>query len=771
MRKNNINLRILFFILLSIVMIKTNAQTGLNFQGVARTSNNVILASQAITIKLSILQGSATGTADYTETRRVTTNAQGLFTAVIGDTGAISTLGNFTNINWKLTPKFLKIEMDAAAGNNFITMGTTQFQYVAYAQFAKSVDAENIVGIVPVTLGGTGVNSLTGLKTALTLNNVNNTTDLTKPISTLTQTALDLKLNAADTIKYTKQTYSDSALLTKLSIKGNATTATTAGTASTATKLATSRNINGVAFDGSGDITVTADAGTLSGTTLKSTVTGSSLTSVGTLANLTVTNAIAGSITGNAATATTAGNITATTNTTLTSLSNLATVGTITSGVWSGTAVAVEKGGTGATTASAARTNLGLVIGTNVQAPLTAGTDYLIPTGSAASLTNFPTFNQSTTGNAATATTAGNITATTNTTLTSLSNLATVGTITSGVWSGTAVAVEKGGTGLISSGTNGQVLTSTGSGTLTWTTPSTTATKLTTARKINNVDFDGSGDITVTADAGTLTGTTIKSTVTGSSLTSVGTLTSATVNGKVIVGASTSASTSAVLEVNSTNQGFLPPRVYAAQRDAIVSPVAGLTIWCINCGEYGELNVYNGVAWKNMLGSSTSSVPSISIGQNYYGGKIAYILQSGDPGYDPNTPHGLVAATEDQSTGIQWYNNNDYTTTGATGTAIGTGLSNTNTIITSQGATSTSYAAGLARAHNGGGYTDWYLPSKDELNKLYLNRIAIGGFAGNYYWSSTEYDFDYAWYQYFTVGYRGNSAKNYSNYVRAIRAF
>jgi hypothetical protein len=771
MRKNNINLRILFFMLLSIVMIKTNAQTGLNFQGVARTSNNVILASQAITIKLSILQGSATGTADYTETRRVTTNAQGLFTAVIGDTGAISTLGNFTNINWKLTPKFLKIEMDAAAGNNFITMGTTQFQYVAYAQFAKSVDAENIVGIVPVTLGGTGVNSLTGLKTALTLNNVNNTTDLTKPISTLTQTALDLKLNAADTIKYTKQTYSDSALLTKLSIKGNATTATTAGTASTATKLATSRNINGVAFDGSGDITVTADAGTLSGTTLKSTVTGSSLTSVGTLANLTVTNAIAGSITGNAATATTAGNITATTNTTLTSLSNLATVGTITSGVWSGTAVAVEKGGTGATTASAARTNLGLVIGTNVQAPLTAGTDYLIPTGSAASLTNFPTFNQSTTGNAATATTAGNITATTNTTLTSLSNLATVGTITSGVWSGTAVAVEKGGTGLISSGTNGQVLTSTGSGTLTWTTPSTTATKLTTARKINNVDFDGSGDITVTADAGTLTGTTIKSTVTGSSLTSVGTLTSATVNGKVIVGASTSASTSAVLEVNSTNQGFLPPRVYAAQRDAIVSPVAGLTIWCINCGEYGELNVYNGVAWKNMLGSSTSSVPSISIGQNYYGGKIAYILQSGDPGYDPNTPHGLVAATEDQSTGIQWYNNNDYTTTGATGTAIGTGLSNTNTIITSQGATSTSYAAGLARAHNGGGYTDWYLPSKDELNKLYLNRIAIGGFAGNYYWSSTEYDFDYAWYQYFTVGYRGNSAKNYSNYVRAIRAF
>ena len=248
MISNNSILRTLSLILLSQVMINAQAQTGLNFQGVARTTNNVILASQQITLRLSILQGSSTGTVDYVETREVITNAQGLFTAVIGEQGAISTLGNFTMINWKLSPKFLKIEMDPAAGTNFITMGTTQFQYVAYAQFAKSVDAENIVGIVPVTLGGTGVNSLTGLKTALNLNNVNNTSDLNKPISTLTQTALDLKLNAADTSKYTRQTYSDSALLTKLSITGNATTAT---------KLATARKINGVYFDGSADIIIT----------------------------------------------------------------------------------------------------------------------------------------------------------------------------------------------------------------------------------------------------------------------------------------------------------------------------------------------------------------------------------------------------------------------------------------------------------------------------------------------------------------------------------
>ena len=531
MRKNNINLRVLFIMLLSIVMINTNAQTGLNFQGVARTSNNVILASQAITIKLSILQGSATGTADYSETRRVITNAQGLFTAVIGDTGAISTLGNFTTINWKLSPKFLKIEMDAAAGTNFITMGTTQFQYVAYAQFAKSVDAENIVGIVPVTLGGTGVSTIAGLKTALTLNNVNNTTDLTKPISTLTQTALDLKLNAVDTSKYTKQNYTDSALLTKLSITGNA------ATSSTATKLATARNINGVAFDGSGDITITssADAGTLTGTTLKSTITGSSLTSVGTIASLTTE-----------------------------------------------------------------------------------------------ALTN---------------------------------------------------------------------------------------------------------------------------------------------SGKVIVGASSAATASAVLEASSTTQGFLPPRLNYYQKTHITSPVAGLTIWCSNCGASGEMQVFNGAAWTNMSGGTATGTISLNIGDPYQGGKVAYVLQSGDPGYDANTPHGLIAATSDQSTGILWYNGS-YTTTGATGTAIGTGLSNTNTIITSLGGTTTSYAAGLARAYAGGGYTDWYLPSKDELAKLYAMKVlGFGGFAGNYYWSSTEVDNLFTWYQSFSNGNQFNSGKDRTCYVRAIRAF
>jgi hypothetical protein len=122
-------------------------------------------------------------------------------------------------------------------------------------------------------------------------------------------------------------------------------------------------------------------------------------------------------------------------------------------------------------------------------------------------------------------------------------------------------------------------------------------------------------------------------------------------------------------------------------------------------------------------------------GQAALGGIVAYILVNGDPGYDANVQHGLIISSADLSSGIQWYNGS-YVTTGATGTTIGTGLSNTNTIIAVQGAVTTSYAAGLARAHNGGGYNDWYLPSYTETNRICsgAGRVITSGI----YWSSSE---------------------------------
>ncbi len=68
---------------------------------------------------------------------------------------------------------------------------------------------------------------------------------------------------------------------------------------------------------------------------------------------------------------------------------------------------------------------------------------------------------------------------------------------------------------------------------------------------------------------------------------------------------------SAMLHINSTTQGFLPPRMTAAQRDAITGPAAGLVIWCNNVGKSGEIEVYNGTKWTNLIGSDIALIPGL----------------------------------------------------------------------------------------------------------------------------------------------------------------
>ena len=195
----------------------------------------------------------------------------------------------------------------------------------------------------------------------------------------------------------------------------------------------------------------------------------------------------------------------------------------------------------------------------------------------------------------------------------------------------------------------------------------------------------------------------------------------ATTYAQVGIGTTTPA-TSAALDITSTTKGLLIPRMTAAQRDAIISPTQGLIIFCSDCalGE-GELQVRLTSSWKNTIGGAVNDPAPPAIGDFHGGGVVFLLFAEGDIGYVAGETHGLIAAVADQSSGIRWYNGS-YVTTGATGTAIGTGATNTDAIISVQGPTETSYAAGLARAYTGGGYTDWFLPSKDELNKMYLNR-------------------------------------------------
>ena len=91
------------------------------------------------------------------------------------------------------------------------------------------------------------------------------------------------------------------------------------------------------------------------------------------------------------------------------------------------------------------------------------------------------------------------------------------------------------------------------------------------------------------------------------------------------------------------------------------------------------------------------------------------------------------------------------------------------------------YLVSLARAYTGGGYTDWFLPSKDELNTMYTNRVTInttasanGGsdFSSDYYWSSSETGTTGAWIQGFGNGQQVSYNKYYDDIrVRAVRAF
>ena len=142
------------------------------------------------------------------------------------------------------------------------------------------------------------------------------------------------------------------------------------------------------------------------------------------------------------------------------------------------------------------------------------------------------------------------------------------------------------------------------------------------------------------------------------------------------------------------------------------------------------------------------------------GGKVFYLT-------DSSGHHGLEAAPVDQAS-APW-GCIGTAISGAQSTAVGTGAANTAAIVA--GCVEAGTAAKVAEAYTLNDYTDWYLPSRDELNLLYAQKSVVGGFANNYYWSSSEDNSYYAWLQYFTSGGQDCYGKGNALPVWAVRAF
>jgi hypothetical protein len=148
----------------------------------------------------------------------------------------------------------------------------------------------------------------------------------------------------------------------------------------------------------------------------------------------------------------------------------------------------------------------------------------------------------------------------------------------------------------------------------------------------------------------------------------------------------------------------------------------------------------NGTGYGNEINFTTTNTPTITIGETYQGGVITYVDGSGI--------HGLIAAPTDLGD-YKW--GCEGTSISGTSTGYGTGLNNTNSIFLQCGFTVNAARACYNLTLNG--KSDWYLPSKDELDILHTNMYLnnIGNFKTTRYWSSSQYNNSRAWCQLFNL--------------------
>ncbi|MCX6194281.1 MAG: hypothetical protein NTX34_07350 [Cytophagales bacterium] len=191
--------KIIFATLIILLPTILNAQKGISYQAVILDPNKIEIPGQDITgqpfvngdvwVKFSIFSGT---TAQFEEIQKTKTDAYGLVNLVIGSASQSS----FNSLVWDANQKTLQVFVSFNQGSTYTKVSDQKLLYVPYSLYSEA--SFKLLGILGVSGGGTGSSTAVGARANLGLGNVDNTADLDKPISTATQTALDLKANKSE---------------------------------------------------------------------------------------------------------------------------------------------------------------------------------------------------------------------------------------------------------------------------------------------------------------------------------------------------------------------------------------------------------------------------------------------------------------------------------------------------------------------------------------------------------------------------------------------
>ena len=378
MNQNSYIKKSFLFFLLFFATINLTAQSGIFFQAIARDYNTNPAKNRKIYVQSNIIASSPTGTIVLSEEHQTNTDDYGVFSIMVGNglrvggsASGLSTIdwskGSFyLNLKIAITPVGVGIAWDYK--KEWVDLGTTVFGTVPFALYSASTAKINEK--LNTTDTSEMLEPYAKAKTVQVLSSAIDTKLASKDTSVIlspysrisyVDSALSTKLLLIDTIKYTKQIYTDAALRTKFNnsdtIKYTKINYTDSALLTKMNNFDTSRFAKQIFID-SALITKFNNTDTIKYTKL--TYTDSALSSkfkiVDTIKftkQMYTDSALQTKLNmnGNALSATIAGNITATSNTTLTSLSNLNAIGTITTGIWSASTIDIAHGGTGLNTA------------------------------------------------------------------------------------------------------------------------------------------------------------------------------------------------------------------------------------------------------------------------------------------------------------------------------------------------------------------------------------------------------------------------------------